>query len=140
MSKPQEIEANRRGFIKDAGLVLLAVQWLPSLAQASEGAPGGSNGAAENLIIRSGQGFVPHTHDLWIPHPILKTPPSQGATFTSTVARNHTHEVVLSHDQLAAVNHGETVSVKGGSHTFVVAMALALSVPDTAPQTQRSGA
>ncbi|HEY2356773.1 MAG TPA: hypothetical protein VGH86_04930 [Phenylobacterium sp.] len=135
-----EIGADRRGFIKRVGLALLTVQLLPSVARASESAAGDSNDPAENLIIRSGQGFVPHTHDLWIPYAILRTPPAQGVTLISTKARGHTHEVVLSHDQLAAVNHGGTVSVTGGSHTFVIAMALAISARETAPQTQRSGA
>ncbi len=134
-----QLGADRRGFIKRAGFALLSVQLLPSVARAQERAAGDRNDAAENLIIRSGQGFVPHTHDLWIPYAILRAPPPQGVTLISTKARDHTHEVVLSHDQLAAVNSGEAVSAKGGSHTFVIAMALAVSDRETTTQTQRSG-
>ncbi len=129
-----EIAADRRGFIKRAGLALLTVQLLPSLARASDGSPIDSESVAENLIIRSGQGFVPHTHDLWISSALLRTPPAQGVTLISTKARDHTHEVVLSHDDLAIVNHGGTVSVKGGSHTFVIAMAMALRERDATVQ------
>lgn len=126
-----QLGADRRGFIKRVGLALLSVRLLPSVARAQDHATGDSNDAAGNLIIRSGQGFVPHTHDLWIPYATLRSPPPQGVTLISTKARDHTHEVVLSHDQLAAVNNGETVSAKGGSHTFVIAMALAVSARET---------
>ena len=140
MSVHHETRTDRRGFIKDVGLALLTMQLLPSIANASENAPGDSKDSAENLIIRSGQGFVPHTHDLWIPYAILRTPPAQGVTLISTRARDHTHEVVLSHDQLAEVNQGGTVSVKGGSHTFAIAKSQAVSDSETASPTQRSGA
>jgi hypothetical protein len=135
-----KIGMDRRGLIKGVGVALLTVQLLPSIAYASEGPPDDSNDFDENLIIRSGPGFVPHTHDLWIPYVILRTPPPQGVTLISTKARDHTHEVVLSHDQLATVNQGGTVSAKGGSHTFVIAMALAVNDRETTGQTQRSGA
>ena len=134
-----KIGTNRRGLIKGVGVALLTVQLLPSIAHASEGPPDDSNDSAETLIIRSGPGFVPHTHDLWIPYAILRTPPPQGVTLISTKARDHTHEVVLSHDQLATVNGGGRVSAMGGSHTFVIAMALAVSDRATTAQTQRSG-
>jgi hypothetical protein len=140
MRNPHEIGTDRRGFIKQAGLVLLAVELLPSIARASEGSPGAGGDPAEALVIRSGPGFVPHTHDLWIPHAILRAPPGEGVKLISAMARGHTHEVALSHDDLAAVNQGGTVSVKGGSHTFVIAIAQAVSDPTPASQTQRSGA
>jgi len=140
MPNPHEIGTGRRAFIKTAGLVLLAVQVLPSIARASESSAGGGADASGNLVIRSGQGFVPHTHDLWIPYALLKAPPADGVKLTSTMARDHTHQVALSHDELAFVNQGGTVSVKGGSHTFVIAKALAVSDPTPASQTQGSGA
>lgn len=140
MRNPHEIGTDRRGFFKEVGLVLLTVQLLPSFARASEGSPGADADPAHNLVIRSGQGFVPHTHDLWIPYALLKAPPAEGVKLNSTMARAHTHEVALSHDELAAVNQGGTVSVKGGSHTFVIAMALAVRDPTPASETQRSGA
>lgn len=120
MPAPHDLKTNRRGFIKDVALVLLTVPFLPSNAGASEPSPGAPPGT---LIIHSGPGFVPHTHDLWIPYAILRAPPPEGVKLTSTLSRGHTHEVALSHQDLAAVNRGGTVSVKGGSHTFVIAMA-----------------
>ena len=139
MRNPHEIGTGRRGFIEKVGLVLLTVQLMPSIARASEGSPGAGADPAEALIIRSGPGFVPHTHDLWIPYAILRAPPARGVSLISTKALGHTHEVVLSHDQLAAVNHGGTVSVTGGSHTFVIAIARAVRDPTPASQTQRGG-
>ncbi len=135
-----EIGADRRGFIKRVGLALVTVQLLPSVACAPERASGDNKNAAEYLVIRSGQGFVPHTHDLWIPHAILRAPPAPGATLVSTKAWNHTHAVVLSHDQLATVNRGGTVSVTGGSHTFVIALALAISDGKAGARTHGSDA
>ena len=132
-------EAGRRGFIRNIGLALLTMQILPSVAQASDGVPEADD-PAKSLIIRSGQGFVPHTHDLWIPLALLKAPPAEGATLTSTKSRGHTHPVVLSHDQLAEVNRGGTVSVLGGSHTFVIALAQAVSPPAVDAPTQGGGA
>lgn len=130
------IGTHRRGFMKEVGGVLLTVHLLPSIARASEGSPGA--GGSKALIIRSGQGFVPHTHDLWIPYAVLRAPPAEGVKLLSTMARGHTHEVALSHDQLAAVNQGGTVSVRGGSHTFVVAIAQAVRDQTTPNQAQRS--
>ncbi|WP_421934238.1 hypothetical protein [Phenylobacterium sp.] len=127
-------ETHRRGVIAGVGLALLSLQVLPSAARAAAPSPAGGPPSAGALIIRSGQGFVPHTHDLWIPYAVLSAPPREGVTLTSTLARGHTHEVAFSHDELVAVHQGGTVSVKGGSHTFVVAIALA--VRDQATQTQ----
>jgi hypothetical protein len=125
MRNRRETGTGRRGFMR--GFALLTVQLLPAIARASEGSP--CAGAADALIIRSGPGFVPHTHDLWIPYAVLRAPPPEGVKLTSTMARGHTHEVALSHDQLAAVNQGGTVSVMGGSHTFIIAIAEAVSDP-----------
>jgi len=121
-----EISGSRRRFMTGAGFALLAADLLPLLGCSAGRASTDAKAAAGNLIIRSGQGFVPHTHDLWIPYAILSAPPAQGVTLTSTMARGHTHEVFLSHDQLAQVNRGGAVSVRGGSHRFVIARSLAV--------------
>ena len=71
---------DRREFIEGVGFAILTAQLFPLLAHASGNSPSDGNEAADNLIIRSGPGFVPHTHDLWIPYAILRTPPPQGAT------------------------------------------------------------
>lgn len=121
-------ETHRRSLIAGAGLALLSLQLPAPPARAAAPSPAGA------LIIRSGQGFVPHTHDLWIPRAVLRAPPREGVTLTSTLGRGHTHEVALSHDDLVAVNQGATVSVKGGSHTFAVAIALAVGDQAAGPQ------
>ncbi|CAN5601511.1 hypothetical protein BH10PSE5_BH10PSE5_33720 [soil metagenome] len=135
MRSRHETGTDRRGFMKEAGGVVLAAQLPPSGARASEGSPD----ATDTLIIRSGQGFVPHTHDLWIPYAVLKAPPREGVKLISTLARGHSHEVTLSREQLATVNQGGTVSVMGGSHTFVLAVAQAVSDPIPNPPAQRRG-
>lgn len=131
MTNRHEAGRGRRGFIRGVGAVLLTAQLLPLVARAD---------LPRTLVIRSGPGFFPHTHDLWIPYAVLKAPPPKGVTLTSTRAMGHTHEVALSHELLAVVNQGGTVSVRGGSHTFVIAIARAVRDPATPSQTQRSGA
>lgn len=129
---------DRRHLLEKAGLVLLAVQLLPSIARSSQALPRATSNPADALVVRSGPGFVPHTHDLWIPFALLKAPPSEGVKLTSTPSRGHTHEVALSRDELASVNRGGSVSVKGGSHTFLIALAAAVS--DPMPPSQGSAA
>jgi len=121
-------------------MAVLTVQLLPAIARAAEGAAGASSARAGNLVIRSGQGFVPHTHDLSIPYAILRAPPAEGVKLTSSLARGHTHEVALSRDQLTAVNRGGTVTVKGGSHSFVIALALGIADATLASQPPRGAA
>ncbi len=126
MSDRSEINKDRRRFIKRAGgvgVALLSVQWLPSIAQSSASSADASDESDKNLIIHSGPGFVPHTHDLLIPYAVLSAPPIRGIKLQSTSALFHTHDVVLSERQLIAVNHGKTITAFGGSHTFVIALA-----------------
>jgi hypothetical protein len=73
MRDHSEIRTDRRGFIKGVGGAFLTVQSLSSMAHAS-----GSSPSAASLTIRSGSGFVPHTHDLLIPYAVLHAPPSRG--------------------------------------------------------------
>lgn len=140
MSNAHKVGTDRRGFIKEVGVALLTAQLLPSIAQAAEESAGDSKDSAENLIIHSGPGFVPHTHDLLIPYAAIKAPPRQGLNLMSTKALGHTHEVVLSQEQLNAVNKGGTVAVMGGSHTFVIALTHPISDRTKPPATQRRGA
>ncbi len=116
-----EIKTDRRGFIKGVGGALLTVQSLSSMAHASGGVP-----SAASLAIRSGHGFVPHTHELLIPYAVLHVPPPRGVKLLSTSALFHAHDVVLTKQQLTVVNQGGTVIVTGGSHTFVIALAHAI--------------
>ena len=108
---------DRRRFIQGAGVAILTV------ACASGDSRGDGNQAAENLIIHSGPGKVPHTHDLLIPYAVLNVPPLQGVKLESTRALFHTHDVVLSQEQLILVKQGGTVTEIGGSHLFVIALA-----------------
>lgn len=125
MSDRSEFGKNRRTFIAGAGVALLTAQCLPSIAQASSASAGSE--ATGNLIIRSGQGFVPHTHDLLIPCAVLRVPPLRGVKLETTSALFHTHEVVLTQQQLIAVSQGGTVTATGGSHSFVIALAGAIN-------------
>ena len=63
----EAIAFDRRRFIKRVGFAVLTVQCLPLLAHASGNSTTDGNGAADNLIIHSSSGLVPHVHDLLIP-------------------------------------------------------------------------
>ncbi len=128
MSDHSENGMDRRRFINGVGVAFLTAQVLPWIAHASA-SPSDGNIAAANLVIHSGPGFVPHTHDLLVPYALLKAPPRQGGKLESTMSLFHTHDVVLSQEQLVAVNHGGTVTAIGGSHTFVIALGNAVHSP-----------
>jgi hypothetical protein len=102
---------------------VLTVQCLPLIVQAFGTSPGVGPEAADNLIIHSSSGFIPHVHDLLIPYAVLKAPPVQGVQFTSTEALLHRHIVKLTREQLMLVNRGATVTQKASSHLFVIALA-----------------
>lgn len=140
MTDVHAVGTYRRGFIKRAGAALLMVQLLPSITYAAANPTGDGNTSANNLIIRSGPGFVPHTHDLWIPYAVLRAPPLRGVSLVSTRALGHTHELVLTHEQLVSVNRGGAVSLTGGSHTFLIALNHAINDRTAAAASQRRGA
>ena len=117
---------DRRRVLLQAGVAVFAAWCLPSNSAASESAPRLKPVGTGNLVIRSGSGFVPHTHDLVIPYAILRAPPPRGVKLISTNSFLHTHEVVLTQAQLVAVIHGETVIATGGSHTFAIALGRAI--------------
>ena len=93
------------------------------IAHASGYSPSARNEAADDLVIHSSSGFVPHAHDLLIPYAVLNAPPPQGVELNSTQAFFHTHKVVLTQKQLMAVSQGGTVTQKASSHLFVIALA-----------------
>ena len=119
----EAIALDRREFIKGVGFAVLTVQCLPLIAQASGNSPSDGNEAADNLIIHSSSGFVPHVHDLLIPYAVLNAPPLQGVELKTTQALFHAHKVVLTQKELITVNQGGTVTQKASSHLFVIALA-----------------
>ncbi len=119
----EAIASDRRKFIKGVGFAVLTVRCLPLIVQASENPPIDGKDTADNLIIQSSTGFVPHVHDLLIPYAVLKAPPLKGVQLKTTQALFHQHHLVLTHEELKTVNQGGTVTQKGGSHLFVIALA-----------------
>lgn len=122
MTELFDFDLDRRRFIGKVGVAVLTAQLLPLIAHASGDSAGDANGAADNLIIHSGPGRVPHVHDLLIPYAVLSSPPLQGVTLETTRAMFHRHDVVLTQQQLITVNQGGTVTTQGGSHLFVIAL------------------
>jgi len=120
-NRDQAAALDRRRLVRDVGLAVLAVQVLPLVARAA--APCHGAKAPDNLIVHSTPGLLSHTHDLAIPSPVLSNPPRQGVSLTSTKALFHTHDIALTQNQLMAISHGGTVTVRRSSHLFVIAMA-----------------
>jgi hypothetical protein len=119
----EAIAFDRRRFIRGVGFAVLTVQCLPLIAHASGHPPGDDNETADNLIIHSSSGFVPHAHDLLIPYAVLNAPPLQGVELKTTQALFHAHNVGLTQKELIIVNQGGTVTQKASSHLFVIALA-----------------
>jgi hypothetical protein len=68
-----------------------------------------------------------HIHTVCVPLESLRSPPEEGATFTTTPGgtNRHTHTVTLSRGQLVAVQAGQEVVVEssttdGHTHTFPI--------------------
>lgn len=118
----EAIASDRRRFIKGVGMAVLTMHSLPLVAHASGTPPIDGQVTADNLVIHSTSGFVPHVHDLLIPCAVLETPPAQGVELTTTRALFHQHGVVLTREELIMVNRGETVTKKASSHLFVIAL------------------
>jgi hypothetical protein len=113
---------DRRTFVKGVGFAVLTVQMLPWIARASGNSPRDAIEPADNLIIHSGPGLMSHVHDLLIPYAVLEAPPLRGVELTTTKALFHTHEIVLTQEQLMTVSQGGTVTEKRSSHRFVIVL------------------
>src|SRR5262245_15087789 len=110
----------RRRFLELLGYAALSVQLLPAgVASAVETAP------ADSLVVTSSRGskvgrWADHFHLLYVPLRLLRAPPREGATLSTTWAFLHFHEVALSQDQLLTVAHGGTIRLEIGAHTFSI--------------------
>ena len=113
----------RRAFLSGVGVAILTLQCLPLTAHAAGRSLGDDNDAENDLIIHSGPGAFGHVHDLAVPHAVLRTPPREGVELTSSKAFLHTHRISLSQGDLVTVSKGGTVSKRGSSHLFVIALA-----------------
>jgi hypothetical protein len=118
-----KVTLDRRAFLNAAGVALLTVQSLPLIAQATANSPSAGEAADNTLMIQSSPGAFGHVHDLAIPNALLRTPPREGVELMSTRAFLHTHSIALSQKELLTVSQGGTVTKKGSSHLFVVALA-----------------
>lgn len=114
---------DRRTFIKGLGLAVLTVQSLPLGACGSKAPRVDGREAVNNLIVLSSPGAFKHVHELLIPYALLKTPPPEGVSLTTTKAFLHQHNIALAHEDLMTVNNGGTVTKKASSHLFVIALA-----------------
>jgi hypothetical protein len=88
------------------------------------------DGAGSTSTVVSG-----HTHEICVPLSDLTNPPANGATYTTTFAsaagvNNHTHNLVLSQAELAALGAGSVVTMtttisEAHEHSFTLQRATA---------------
>jgi hypothetical protein len=131
MSDHRAPQQSRRLFVAGASIGLLALQYRRAIAQPAANAQTASAG---DLVIRSSPGLFSHTHDLLISGAYLRTPPPRGVRIVSTTALFHTHEFLLTRDQLRAIERGEPVTTTASSHTFVIALAQGINERESALQ------
>jgi hypothetical protein len=114
---------NRREFVSRATVALLLV---PIAACGSNGGSSDSTSSCSGLDPTSSVADG-HTHTVCVPETDLTTPPSAGATYT-TSGPDPTHTVMLTAAQLSSINGGTSVTVTtstngGHNHQFVIARA-----------------
>lgn len=125
----------RREFLSSASVTLLMIPFgactssTPSAApQPADGSvgggpdtgvctPGSSDGSTCSGISTTSSNVSGHTHTLCVPDADLTSPPSAGATYTSSCNLDplndidHIHNVTLSAQQLSTINGGGSVTV-----------------------------
>lgn len=102
----------RRVFLRNVGLAILSIQVLPRVAAHADDGEQEPYLSDEALVVQSGDGFVPHKHDLMIPLRDLENPPAEGIKIKTERKFAHFHYVELTQEQLGAIYKGETVVVK----------------------------
>ena len=115
--------SQRRRFLKLLGYAAISVQILPPTGCSSAAEPSPADSLAVTSSRNSKVGhWADHSHILYIPLPLFRTPPPEGASLSTTRAFLHSHEVVLTEAQLVTVARGGTVQVKdtNGTHTFSI--------------------
>lgn len=102
----------RRQFLELLGYTALAVQLLPmaGCAMADETAPADSLAVTSSRTSKLGE-WVAHTHFLYVPLKLFTAPPPEGVVLSTTRTYLHSHQVVLSEEQLATVGRGGTVEL-----------------------------
>jgi hypothetical protein len=110
----------RRQFLELLGYAALSVQ----VACAGEtAAPADSLAVTSSRASKLGD-WVAHTHLLYVPMQLFRAPPREGVALSTTRTFLHSHEVVLTEAQLAAVVRGDTVLVEDAvaAHTYSIAL------------------
>jgi hypothetical protein len=125
----------RREFLTSASVTLLMIPLgacssssSPAAAQPADGSagggpdtgvcvPGSSDGSTCSGVSTTSTTVSEHTHTLCVPDADLTSPPSAGATYTSSCNLDplndidHIHNVTLSALELSTINGGGTVTV-----------------------------
>jgi hypothetical protein len=108
---------NRREFLSDTWITLLLVPL------AETGCSQSGNGCDGVFSVSSTA--ASHTHTLCVAASDLTSPPSNGATYTTSLSGDHTHQVTLTAAQLGSINAARAVSVmstnvSGHTHNFSI--------------------
>src|SRR5262249_7802601 len=123
----------RRQLLSRGTTVLLLVPILGCSSSSSSSPPPvdassapGCNGIESTSTINA-----QHTHTVCVLTSDLTTPPTAGATYTTSNVGNHTHTIMLAQADLTAINGGQTITVtssnvvdplNGAAHTHMFAI------------------
>jgi hypothetical protein len=112
----ESMTSRRREFLKLLGFAALTVQIVPMLGceHGEEPAPPDSLAVTSSRTSKLGE-WVAHTHVLYVPLRLFTAPPPEGVSLSTTRTYFHSHQVVLTQDQLAAIARGDEVRVKDQS-------------------------
>ncbi len=113
---------SRREFVFGATVALVLVPVAACSSNSSDGSTADCSGLSSTSSVAEG-----HTHTVCVPETDLTSPPSGGATYT-TSGPEPTHTISPTAAQLTAINGGQSVtlttSTNGGhDHQFVLSKA-----------------
>jgi len=115
----------RREFLVGLGVALLAPAAFAVVSGCSSSSTSSSPADSFNVVSAPGSapGGYPHSHIVAVLLADLTNPPAAGATYLTSSAEGHAHQVSISRSDLADIQEGKTRSesttvVSGHQHTF----------------------
>ena len=108
----------RRQLLVRGTTLLALVPVVPAVLQACSTSPSrspddpGNSCAGTDPLSTVNEG---HTHSVCVPTSDMNSPPSAGATYTSSNDGNHTHTITLTAAQLSSIASGHSVTVTSSS-------------------------
>src|ERR1700756_3207080 len=97
---------HRRQFLQDAYVTLLLIP-IANAACSSDTTPTTLSGDDCDGVSSTSTVTASHMHTVCVAASDLTSPPSGGATFTTSSANGHSHQITLTQAQLASIQMGQ---------------------------------